>query len=118
MSGEINLRNHISDKFGLNTQAQRSEDTGRARMQSLADRRAELKNAKRLQKNNSGRKEAPLKNDDENLPKVIPISDDEDDAQMQHHSQESDNEEIYHLAIPEHNTADKENDLKLEASPP
>ena len=51
-------------------------------MQSLADRRAELKNAKRLQKNNSGKKEALLKNEDENLPKVIPISDDEDDAQM------------------------------------
>lgn len=82
-------------------------------MQSLADRRAELKNAKRLQKNNSGRKEAPLKNDDENLPKVIPISDDEDDAQMQHHSEESDNEEIQQPNSPEHGTADKENDLKL-----
>ena len=87
-------------------------------MQSLADRRAELKNAKRLQKNNSGKKEALLKNDDENLPKVIPISDDEDDAQMQHQSEESDNEEIQQPTSPEHGAADKENDLKLGASPP
>ena len=82
-------------------------------MQSLADRRAELKNAKRLQKNNSGKKEAANKTEDENLPKVIPISDDEEDAQM-HHTDESDNEPQSPDVV---ETDEKENDVK-QASPP
>lgn len=84
MSGEINLRNHIQDKYGIGaSQPQTTEPSGR-RMTNLADRRAEIKNAKRVGKkdlNLSGIK-TPRNNVDDGLPKVIPIEDDDEDVVM------------------------------------